>query len=218
MAGYYEVLLRLLDQKGREVPAGEFINAAEDSDLMPFIDRWVIRQSVKLLSRKLRNGEDTRLMIHISQASLDDEEFTERLSRLLEAADVPGHMIILQMAERLVHQHLNQVKTFAERLQPVGCQFAMTQFSGESRSMRIMEHLDLVFVKLDYLFTEKLDRNDDAHLRKATKSLKSLNKIIIMPGVENAQTLTSIWQLGVDYMQGHYLQPPLESMTYDFSS
>ncbi|WP_422412409.1 MULTISPECIES: EAL domain-containing protein [unclassified Endozoicomonas] len=216
--GYYEVLLRLLDQKGREVPAGEFINAAEDSDLMPFIDRWVIRQSVKLLSRKLRNGEDTRLMIHISQASLDDEEFTERLSRLLQAADVPGHMIILQMAERLIHQHLNQVKSFAERLQPVGCQFAMTQFSGESRSMRIMEHLDLVFVKLDYLFTEKLDRNDDAHLRKATKNLKSLNKVIIMPGVENAQTLTSIWQLGVDYMQGHYLQPPLESMTYDFSS
>ncbi|WP_422473273.1 EAL domain-containing protein [Endozoicomonas sp. ALB032] len=216
--GYYEVLLRLLDQKGREVPAGEFINAAEDSDLMPFIDRWVIRQSVKLLSRKLRNGEDTRLMIHISQASLDDEEFTERLSRLLQAADVPGHMIILQMAERLIHQHLNQVKSFTERLQPVGCQFAMTQFSGESRSMRIMEHLDLVFVKLDYLFTEKLDRNDDAHLRKATKNLKSLNKVIIMPGVENAQTLTSIWQLGVDYMQGHYLQPPLESMTYDFSS
>ncbi|WP_448215239.1 EAL domain-containing protein [Endozoicomonas sp. 2B-B] len=216
--GYYEVLLRLLDQKGREVPAGEFINAAEDSDLMPFIDRWVIRQSVKLLSRKLRNGEDTRLMIHISQASLDDEEFTERLSRLLQAADVPGHMIILQMAERLIHQHLNQVKSLAERLQPVGCQFAMTQFSGESRSMRIMEHLDLVFVKLDYLFTEKLDRNDDAHLRKATKNLKSLNKVIIMPGVENAQTLTSIWQLGVDYMQGHYLQPPLESMTYDFGS
>ncbi|WP_172806673.1 EAL domain-containing protein [Endozoicomonas arenosclerae] len=216
--GYYEVLLRLLDQKGKEVPAGEFITAAEDSDLMPFIDRWVIRQSVKLLSRKLRNGDDTRMMIHISQASLDDEEFAERLARLLEAADVPGHMIILQMTERLVHQHLNQVKTFAERLKPVGCKFAMTQFSGESRSMKIMEHLDLMFVKLDYLFTEKLERNDDSQLKKATNNLKALNKVIIMPRVENAQTLTSIWQLGVDYVQGHYLQPPLESMTYDFSS
>ncbi|MGI9281263.1 MAG: EAL domain-containing protein [Endozoicomonas sp.] len=215
--GYYEVLLRLLDQKGKEVPAGEFITAAEDSDLMPFIDRWVIRQSVKLLSRKLRHGEDTRLMIHISQASLDDEEFADRLSRLLEAADVPGHMIILQMTERLIHQHLNQVMTFAERLKPVGCRFAMTQFSGETRSMKIMEHLDLMFVKLDYLFTEKLERNDDSHLKKATNNLKSLNKVIIMPRVENAQTLTSIWQLGVDYVQGHYLQPPLESMTYDFS-
>lgn len=215
---YYEVLLRLLDQKGKEVPAGEFITAAQDSDLMPFIDRWVIRQSVKLLSRKLRNGEDTRLMIHISQASLNDEEFTERLSRLLEAADVPGQMIILQMAERLVHQHLNQVKTFAERLEPSGCQFAMTQFSGESPSMKIMEHLDLMFVKLDCLFTEQLERNEDAHLKRTAKHLKSLNKVIIIPGVENAQALTSIWQLGVDYIQGHYLQPPLESMTYDFSS
>ncbi|KEQ11749.1 EAL domain-containing protein [Endozoicomonas numazuensis] len=216
--GYYEVLLRLLDQKGKEVPAGEFISAAEDSDLMPFIDRWVIRQSVKLLSRKLRNGDDTRLMIHISQASLDDEEFADRLSRLLEAADVPGHMIILQMTERLIHQHLNQVMTFAERLKPVGCKFSMTQFSGESRSMKIMEHLDLMFVRLDSLFTEKLERNDDSYLKKATNNLKSLNKVIIMPRVENAQTLTSIWQLGVDYVQGHYLQPPLESMTYDFSS
>lgn len=213
----YEVLLRLLDPKGKEVPASEFIPAAEDNELMPFIDRWVIRQAVKQLAKKYRDGHEVRLMIHISTASLDDPEFADRLGRLLEAASLPGHLLTMQMTEEIIHQHLRQVVQFAESIKHLGCRIAMTQFSGESRSVKILQHLDVSFVKLDSMFTERLERNDDSQTKKVTNNLKDLNKTIIMPRVENAQTLTSIWQLGVDYVQGHYLQPPLEAMTYDFS-
>ncbi len=215
---YYEVLLRMADQNGKEIPAAEFISAAEESDMMPFIDRWVVRNAIKQLAKKFRKGDSVRLMVHISQASLEDKTFSEQLARLLNAAELPGHMLTLQMTDRMVQQHLRQVIRFVEQLKPLGCKFAMTQFSGEPRSLKVLEHIDMPFVKLDSLFTEKLERNDDSQLKKVTNNLKRLNKVIIMPKVESAQTLTSIWQIGVDYVQGYYLQPPMEAMTYDFSS
>ncbi|MRI35444.1 hypothetical protein EOPP23_21010 [Endozoicomonas sp. OPT23] len=215
---YYEVLLRMLDQNGKEIPAAEFIASAEESDMMPFIDRWVVRNAIKQLAKKFRKGDNSRMMVHISQASLEDKAFAEQLARLLSAAELPGHMLTLQMTERMVQQHLKQVIKFVEQLKPLGCKFAMVQFSGEPRSLKVLEHLDIPFVKLDSLFTEKLERNDDSQLKKVSNNLKKLNKVIIMPKVESAQTLTSIWQMGVDYVQGYYLQPPMESMTYDFSS
>ena len=215
---YYEVLLRMVDQNGKEIPAAEFINAAEESDMMPFIDRWVVRNAIKLLAKKFRKGDNARLMVHISQASLEDNAFSEQLARLLNAAELPGHMLTLQMTDRMVQQHLRQVIRFVEQLKPLGCKFAMTQFSGEPRSLKVLEHIDMPFVKLDSAFTDKLERNDDSQLKRVANNLKRLNKVIIMPKVESAQTLTSIWQLGVDYVQGFYLQPPMEAMTYDFSS
>ena len=215
---YYEVLLRMQDQNGKEVPAAEFISTAEESDMMPFIDRWVVRNAIKQLAKKFRKGDNARIMVHISQASLEDKVFAEQLARLLSAAELPGHMLTLQMTERMVQQHLRQVIRFVELLKPLGCKFAMTQFSGEPRSLKVLEHIDMPFVKLDSLFTEKLERNDDSQLKKVSNNLKRMNKVIIMPKVESAQTLTSIWQMGVDYVQGYYLQPPMEAMTYDFSS
>ncbi len=39
-----------------------------------------------------------------------------------------------------------------------------------------------------------------------------------MPFVESATVLATLWQAGVSYIQGHYLQGPSQSMDYDFSS
>ena len=49
------------------------------------------------------------------------------------------------------------------------------------------------------------------------KSLQAQGKLTIVPLVENAAILSTLWQAGVNYIQGYYLQAPTTEMNYDFS-
>ena len=73
-------------------------------------------------------------------------------------------------------------------------------------------------MKIDGSFTEELQKKDDAkeEVKEMVKSLQSAGKLTIVPLVENASVLATLWQAGVNYIQGYYLQAPVPEMNYDF--
>ncbi len=216
----YEAFLRLHSPQGEVVEAGTFMEAAESSSLMPHIDRWVLRQCVRQLAQVHKQGQAVRLLIHLSHLSIQGTELAQYLSGLLKATDLPADSIVLQMPESMVLQQLKRVVDFAEAIHNIGCQLAITRFQGDSRSMKMLKHLDIQFVRLDGSFTSKLDDSldgsNDEDIIKMLDILKEQNIRSIVPKVESTQALAHLWRLGVDYAQGYYIQGPMEAMDFDF--
>lgn len=216
----YEVFLRLHSPQGEVIEASKFMEAAESSSLMPHIDRWVLRQCVRQLAQVHKQGQAVRLLIHLSHLSIQGTELAQYLSGLLKATDLPADSIVLQMPESMVLQQLKRVVDFAEAIHNIGCQLAITRFQGDSRSMKMLKHLDIQFVRLDGSFTSKLsdgpDNKSDGDIIKMLDMLKEQNIRSIVPKVESTQVLAHLWRLGVDYAQGYYIQGPMEAMDFDF--
>ncbi len=212
----YEVFLRLHSPQGEVVEASKFMEAAESSSLMPHIDRWVLRQCVRQLAQVHKQGQNVRLLIHLSHQSIQGAELAQYLSGLLKATELPPESIVLQMPESMVLQQLKRIVDFAEAIHNIGCQLAITRFQGDSRSMKMLKHLDIQFVRLDGSFTSKLDENNDEDIIKMLDILKEQNIRSIVPKVESTQTLAHLWRMGVDYAQGYYIQGPMETMDFDF--
>ena len=212
----YEVFLRLHSHQGEVVEAGTFMAAAESSSLMPHIDRWVLRQCVRQLAQVHKQGQNVRLLIHLSHLSIQRTELAQYLSGLLKATELPPDSIVLQLPESMVLQQLKRIVDFAEAIHNIGCQLAITRFQGDSRSMKMLKHLDIQFVRLDGSFTSKLDENNDEEIIKMLDILKEHNIRSIVPKVESTQTLAHLWRMGVDYAQGYYIQGPMETMDFDF--
>ncbi|MGO0305202.1 EAL domain-containing protein [Endozoicomonas acroporae] len=212
----YEVFLRLHSHQGEVVEAGTFMAAAESSSLMPHIDRWVLRQCVRQLAQVHKQGQSVRLLIHLSHLSIQGTELAQYLSGLLKATELPPDSIVLQLPESIVLQQLKRIVDFAEAIHNIGCQLAITRFQGDSRSMKILKHLDIQFVRLDGSFTSKLDENSDENIIKMLDILKEHNIRSIVPKVESTRTLAHLWRMGVDYAQGYYIQGPMEAMDFDF--
>ena len=74
------------------------------------------------------------------------------------------------------------------------------------------------YVKIDGSFTEEIQKNDEAkeQVKEMVQSLQTSGKLTIIPLVENASILATLWQAGVNYIQGYYLQAPVPEMNYDF--
>jgi EAL domain-containing protein (putative c-di-GMP-specific phosphodiesterase class I) len=216
---HYEVLLRLLSPQGEEVPAADFLAAAKDAGLAEKIDRWVVLNSVKLLSEHRSKGHNTRLFVHLSANSLQDQTLLPWLSVALKAARLPSDSLVFQISEPDAVAYLKQAKALTQGLAELHCKVALGQFGCAINPFNTLKHLHVDFVKVDGSFSQDLSsaENQEA-LKTLLASLHAQAKLTIVPCVESATVLATLWQAGVNYIQGHYLQGPSQSMDYDFSA
>lgn len=215
---HYEVLLRLLNPQGEEVPPIEFLAAAKEAGLAAKIDRWVLLNSIKLLAEHRTKGHNTRLFIHLSSASVQDPGLLPWLSVALKAARLPSDSLVLQLSEPDAIAYLKQAKVLAQGLEELHCKLAISQFGCALNPFSTLKHLNAGFVKVDGSYTQDLGRPENQEaLKTLLASLHSQAILTIVPFVESASVLATLWQAGVNYIQGHYLQGPSQSMDYDFS-
>lgn len=215
----YEVLLRLVTPQGEEVPPNNFFNAAISAGLAEKIDRWVLLNAIKLLTQHRAKGHRTTLFVHLSSASLQDQSLLPWLAVALKAARLPADSLIFQIRETDAISYLKQAKELVEGLRKLHCQVALGQFGCSVNPFSTLNHLCVDYVKVDGSFTNELhDKANQDVLTEMLASLQAQAKQTIVPFVESASILSILWQAGVNYIQGHYLQEPTHSMDYDFGS
>tara|TARA_R110002111_G_scaffold103191_3_gene159836 strand:- start:1209 stop:3293 length:2085 start_codon:yes stop_codon:yes gene_type:complete len=215
---HYEAFVRMLDQDDKEVSPYDFLPPMGPSDTAIKIDRWVILQTIKQLSSHRSGGNDTRLFLNVTAETLQDKTFTPWLSVALKAARLPGDALIFQIRECDANNYMKQAKDFTKALHQLHCKVSIAQFGCALNPFNTLKHIDTDYVKIDGSFTEEIQKNDEAReqVKEMVKSLQSAGKLTIIPMVENAAVLATLWQAGVNYIQGYYLQAPVPEMNYDF--
>ncbi|TNE94442.1 MAG: GGDEF domain-containing response regulator, partial [Gammaproteobacteria bacterium] len=205
---HYEAFVRMLDKDDQEVSPYDFLPPMGPSDTAIKIDRWVILQTIKQLSSHRSRGHDTRLFLNITAETLQDKTFTPWLSVALKAARLPGDSLIFQIREGDANNFMKQAKEFTKSIHELHCKLSISQFGCALNPFNTLKHIETDYVKIDGSFTEEIQKNDEAkeQVKEMVKSLQSAGKLTIIPLVENAGVLATLWQAGVNYIQGYYLQ------------
>lgn len=215
---HYEAFVRMLDKDDEEVSPYDFLPPMGPSDTAIKIDRWVILQTIKQLASHRSRGHDTRLFLNITAETLQDKTFTPWLSVALKAARLPGDSLIFQIREGDANNYMKQAKEFTKTVHELHCKVSISQFGCALNPFNTLKHIDTDYVKIDGSFTEEIQKSEEAknEVKEMVKSLQSNGKLTIIPLVENAGVLATLWQAGVNYIQGYYLQAPVPEMNYDF--
>ena len=215
---HYEVLLRMLDNNGEDISPNEFLATAAKIGATTKLDRWVILESIKMLSEHRNAGHNTRLLLNLSRESMLDATLCPWLKVAFKAADLPTEAIIFQLNEVDINDHLNVASTFTKDLADIGCTSSINRFGCALNPLNTLKNVTVEYIKIDGSFTEELQKNSEESdaLKELASELHKFDKITIVPFVENASVLSKLWQSGVHYIQGYYLQEPTEKMDYDF--
>ncbi|MAZ06483.1 EAL domain-containing protein [Marinobacter sp. SS8-8] len=215
---HYEAFVRMLDKDGKEVSPYDFLPPMGPSDTAIKIDRWVILQTIRQLSSHRSRGHDTRLFLNVTAETLQDKTFTPWLSVALKAARLPGDSLVFQIREGDANNYMKQARDFTKAVHELHCKVSIAQFGCALNPFNTLKHIDTDYVKIDGSFTEEIQKSDEAkeQVKAMVKSLQNNGKLTIIPLVENAGVLATLWQAGVNYIQGYYLQAPVPEMNYDF--
>lgn len=213
----YEILLRLLTDKGEEISPTDFLPVAEKAGLMLEIDRWVIKRAIGTLATARRGGKELKFFIKLSEESLLDTSLLAWLNTFLKAARLPGDSLVFEVAEEVISGHVNEAKLLSNGLKALRCELAVDHVTG---SLEFLKHIEAKYLKIDGSLVSKLSSDHDS--QDATKRIahlaQSRAKLTIAEFVHDPNTLAILWQYGVNFVQGYYLQKPDAQMYYDFSS
>ena len=215
---HYEAFVRMIREDNEEVSPYDFLPPAGPSDTAITIDRWVILQSIKQLASHRAEGHDTRLFLNITAETLQDKTFIPWLSVALKAARLSGDALVLQIREGDANNYMKQAKEFAKTIHELHCKLSISQFGCSLNPFNTLKHIETDYVKFDGSFTEEIKKTEEAkeQVNEMIKTLQNAGKLSIIPMVENAGVLATLWQAGVNCIQGYYLQAPAPEMNYDF--
>jgi len=215
----YEVLLRLRNEDGEEVLPGQFLPVAEQTGQTAVIDRWVIVNALSVLAERRLEGTDTVFFIKLSGSTLADPELPLWINEQLKSLRLRADAVVFEIAESDAAQNLKFAKAFVTAISALRCKTSLEHFGSSPNSFQLLKHLDVDFLKIDGAFSHNLmsDRNNQAMLKSIIDMARSMNKQCIAESVEDAGSLTVLFQYGVNYIQGYFLQEPHEELDYDFS-
>jgi diguanylate cyclase (GGDEF)-like protein/PAS domain S-box-containing protein len=203
----WDVLVRMIDPQGKEVLPAEFMAAAERNDLLKNIDRWVVGASLSFAAQR----SPQCLFVRLSKDTARDATFIEWLDGHIRSTRAEPQRVCFQVTEE-VAASFPQVRTLAAGLRQRGFRFALESFGSGRDPHALISSVPLDFVKIDGALVQGLAR--DAQLQQRVRALvEAASKRgirTIAERVEDANTMAVLWQLGVQYIQGYFVNAPEE--------
>jgi diguanylate cyclase (GGDEF)-like protein/PAS domain S-box-containing protein len=216
---HFELMLRLRDESGALVTPAEFIPAAERYNVMPSIDRWVVRQALDRLVHRIGAGvKPFTIAVNLSGTSLNDERFLEYLIAELSNNELVAGAMCFEITETAAIANLGNVVYFMRELKARGCHFALDDFGSGLSSFMYLKTLPVDYLKIDGQFVENVtrDRVDRSMVEAISQVGKTMGRQTIAERVESPDVLAELGRLGVGYAQGFHIARPRSTKEFPY--
>jgi EAL domain-containing protein (putative c-di-GMP-specific phosphodiesterase class I) len=204
--GMFDVLVRMLDEQGSEVLPAEFIAAAERNDLMKNIDRWVIGASLSFAA----NRKAACIFVRVSKDTVLDKSIMGGLETQLRSLRIEPARLCIQVTEEMATQYIKPTMEFAENLRKLGFRFALEHFGTGRDPLKLLADIRMNFIKVDGSLMQGLSTNQlqQQRVKGLVEAAKRKGVETVAERVEDANTMAVLWQLGIEFIQGYFVNAP----------
>ena len=210
---HIEILLRLIDEDGKLVAPGSFLPAAERYNIMPAIDRWVIKTVFTRYPGLLAQmGGPLTCAINLSGTTLNSDGILAFIKAQAQAQQhaLPKGSICFEITETAAINNMRQATQFMRELKALGFCFALDDFGIGTSSLAYLKTLPVDYLKIDGSFVRNIVNDPVDHAMADT-----INRVGHIMGLqtvgeyaESDEVIAALRALGVDFAQGYAVQRP----------
>jgi diguanylate cyclase (GGDEF)-like protein len=202
----YDLLVRMVDEQGNSVLPSEFLPAAERNNMMKNIDRWMLQSAVEFCNRE----NVDRVFVRLSRQSIIDTSTAAWMEQKLDDQEFDCSRLVIQVPEQDAAKHIKQTRDLVNKARKLGIGFAIEHYGADQERFQILDILKPDYIKLDgeLMHTLMTDSTLQTAVGKIVMAAKKRNIKTIAERVENANAMAVLFQLGLDFMQGHYVHEP----------
>ena len=208
---HYEALIRMVDNKGGLILPGKFIPTAELYGLIDDIDRWVIRRVIAdILSLDSKQQHDLRVSINLSGPTISDDGFMGFLLDIIDQTGIDPHHLQFEITETAAIRQFDRALELINALKARGCRFSLDDFGTGLSSLGYLKQMPVDYLKIDGSFIRNMELNDvDFSMVSTINHLAHIMGIsTIAECVENQIQLSMLQEIGVDCVQGFFIEKP----------
>ena len=212
-----EALLRWRHPLRGLVSPGVFIPVAEETGLILDLGTWVLEESC----RQVRAWKDANLLMPPIAVNLSARQFDAglpaRIAAVLERHGVQPEQIMLEITESLLVRGTDNVVAIMNQLVAMGLALALDDFGTGYSSLAYLKKFPISTLKIDRSFVIGLpyEENDCAIARAIVTMAQQLRQEIVAEGVETAEQMSFLRELGCDQLQGYLFSQPVPAQDFE---
>lgn len=206
-----EALIRWIRPDGKSVNPGLIASVCEERGMMAQLTHYVLNTALRHLMFWRTQGIDVSVAINLSAVTLADSGFPDLVGQALSTWDIPGDKLLLELTESSIVQHEVSAIDFMRRLKDHGCKLAIDDFGTGYSSFSYLRQFPLDELKIDQSFVRAIasDKGDRQIVAALIDLAHTFEMHALAEGVENAQMLDVLLELGCDRGQGYHYSKPL---------
>jgi len=170
------------------------------------IDRWMLTAAVDFC----RKNEADRVFVRLSRQSITDPSTAAWMQQKLDEDGFDCSRLVVQIPERDAAKHIKQTKELVKHTRKLGIGFALEHYGVDQERFQILDLLKPDYIKIDgeLMHTLMTDESMQSAVSNIVKAAQKRKIKTIAERVENANSMAVLFQLGLDFMQGHYVHEP----------
>jgi len=188
-----------LEEDGKWLCAGEFINWATQLNLIKTIDELVLEAAVLLLAQ----GANP-LCLNVSASAMCDSKYIQKAIKLIKQHLQHPNLLSFEVSEVAAFDHLKEFKHFCSRLKAAGCHVGVEHVSLRISRLGELHDIGLDYIKFDASIVRGIDTNETNKtlLRGLCMVAHSIGVQAIAEGVNNNDEIESLREIGIDGLTG----------------
>jgi len=205
----YELLLRMRGENGELIMPSGFMPSAERFGLILEIDRWVVRNAIRLLVDG-RIEPSARLSINLSAMAIGDADVLRLITSELALQQIDAERLTFEITETIAMADLSAAVDFLASLRTLGCATALDDFGVGYSSFAYLKDLPVDYVKIDGSFVRDIakDTVQLAMVKSMNEIAHAMGKRTVAEYVDNDEVLRLLGEIGVDFAQGYLTGKP----------
>lgn len=209
--GSVEAITRWNREPDEAIEPSLFIPIAERAGIIDALTKWALRNALRQWVVWRDQGVTIGIAVNVSAVSLRDLEFPDFLQRLCHLEGVPPDQVTVELTESAT-QHVIRLLDTLTRFRIKGIKVALDDFGTGFSSLLQLRQLPFTELKIDQHFVRDLATAEDSRLivKSVIDLAHALGLVAVAEGVEDAETLKLLGELGCDEVQGFFVARPME--------
>jgi diguanylate cyclase (GGDEF)-like protein len=208
----FEALARMKDDNGSYISPMDFIPVAEKTGLVDRIDMRVFDLAVQFLDNVINEtGADITLSANVSVRHLMKNNFTEDLKKVLDKYSVSPERIEIEITESIMIDSAEKALQRIDELKQLGMKVAIDDFGTGYSSLSYLNNFPTDMLKIDKSFIDNMSLNESSkqYVAMIISIGHTLDLKVISEGVESADQVMVLKDIGCDYIQGYVWGRPM---------
>lgn len=210
-ASHFELLLRGHTDEGKIIAPGKLIQAAEDFNLTPMLDKWVVRNLFKWIRQTNESiTSKYKFAFNLSALSINDNDLSDYIINLAKRENINPRKINIEITERVAISNMKRCYDFMISLKKQGFTFSLDDFGSGYCSFKYIQTLPFDVIKIDGSFIKDIHTNKQSRViaKAVTDIAKSYGRKTVAEYIENEDIAKVAKEIGIDFGQGYCFAKP----------
>lgn len=209
----YEIVLKVENARGDLVGDRALLDAAEQAGVCAELDTWILERGISILKRRRESGRRTRIFVHQSVHSALNVDIPAWLLGRLRTKQMVGTGLVLDFRLPDLSQDLKVAQQNIRALRELDVEVSLSRFPEKDAAFKVLRFLQANYINI----SPRLLKADRHVISSVIRQAHDATAKVIVSNIDDPRSIDLHWSSGADFLQGNFIQRPLENMDYDFS-